>query len=253
VRLQKVLAASGFGSRRACEEMIEAGRVKVNGEPARLGQRVDSARDRVELDGIPLPNREGIVYYLVNKPVGVICTASDPQGRPVVVDLVPGSPRVYPVGRLDGATEGLIVLTNDGELAHQLAHPSFGVEKEYIAELDRPIPRAEVGRLRRGVMLDDGMTAPARVQLLRPDAIRIVVHEGRNRQVRRMCEAVGCPVRSLARTRIGPISDPSLLPGSFRPLTSGEVRRLWAATIEEPGAAGGLPGGGASPMVANAP
>lgn len=239
-RIQKILARAGLGSRRACEEMIADGRVSVNGAPARPGQRADTAKDRVAVDGIPVPVREGVVYYLLNKPLGVVCTASDPQGRPTVVDLVPGSPRVFPVGRLDVATEGLIILTNDGDLAYQLTHPSFGVAKEYVVEVDGALSREAVGRLRRGVELDDGVTAPARVSLLGPNRARIVVHEGRNRQVRRMCEAVGRPVRHLVRTRIGPVSDRALRPGQARALTTAEVRGLWEAA-SRPSARAALP------------
>jgi 23S rRNA pseudouridine2605 synthase len=234
-RLQKVLARAGVGSRRACEELIEQGRVLVNGEPAHLGRRARPETDHIAVDGIPLPVRQGVAYYLVNKPVGVVSTASDPHGRPTVVELVPSQPRVYPVGRLDASTEGLMVLTNDGELAHALMHPSFGVEKEYVAEVARPFSAEGVQRLRRGIELDDGMSAPARVKLLRPDAARIVIHEGRNRQVRRMCEAVGCPVVTLVRTRIGPVSDPQLAPGQWRELTVGEVTMLWKEAVAMPG------------------
>ena len=228
-RLQKVLARAGLGSRRKCEEMIVEGRVTVGGAPAHLGQRVDGARDRIAVDGIPVPVREGVAYYLLNKPAGVICSANDPQGRPTVLGLVPEVPRVFPVGRLDAATEGLLILTNDGELTFQLTHPSFGVAKEYVVEVDGPLSREEIGRLRRGVQLDDGVTSPAKVSLLHPNAARIVIHEGRNRQVRRMCEAVGHRVVRLVRTRIGPVSDRSLAPGEMRTLTAVEVRSLWEA------------------------
>jgi 23S rRNA pseudouridine2605 synthase len=228
-RLQKILAQAGLGSRRTCEQMVSDGRVMVNGTIAHLGQRAAAAHDRIDVDGVPLPVREGLAYYLLNKPVGVICTASDPQGRRTVLDFVPPAPRVFPVGRLDAATGGLLVLTNDGELAHQLTHPAFGVEKEYVVEVEGPLSREEVGRLRRGVQLDDGVTAPADVHVLGPNSARIVIHEGRNRQVRRMCEAVGHPVRALARTRIGPVADRSLGPGRSRPLTTLEIRDLWMA------------------------
>lgn len=238
-RLQKILAKAGLGSRRACEELISAGRVTVNGLPAHLGQRARSASDAIAVDGIPLPVREGVVYYLVNKPVGVICTASDPQGRPSVLELVPASPRVFPVGRLDVATEGLIILTNDGELAYHLAHPSFGVTKEYVVEVDGVLTRDVVGRLRRGVPLEDGTTAPAKVSQLGPHSVRIAIHEGRNRQVRRMCDAVGHPVRTLVRSRIGPVADRSLAPGQWRALSVQEVRSLWEAATAEPRAAPG--------------
>lgn len=244
-RLQKILAGAGYGSRRVCEDLIEQGRVQVNGEIARLGQRARSESDHIAVDGIPVPVREGMAYYLLNKPVGVVSTASDPQGRPTVVGLVPANPRVYPVGRLDAATEGLIVLTNDGDLAHALMHPSFGVDKEYVVEVARPFSGDGLGRLRRGVELDDGVTAPAQVKLLRPDAARIVIHEGRNRQVRRMCEAVGSPVVRLARTRIGPLADRSLEPGRWRALSVQEVTSLWKAARDQPAGKGRSPHRGA--------
>jgi 23S rRNA pseudouridine2605 synthase len=235
-RLQKVLAKSGLGSRRTCEQLIVEGRVRVNGAPARLGQRADGDHDLIEVDGIPLPVRQGLAYYLLNKPVGVVCSAADPQGRQTVLDLLPGSPRVFPVGRLDISSEGLLVVTNDGELAFQLTHPSFSVTKEYVVEVEGKFSKDAVGHLRRGVQLDDGITAPAKVSQLAPNSARISIHEGRNRQVRRMCEAVGNPVRRLVRTRIGPISDPALEPGKWRDLTVREVRDLWQA------ARGPLPG-----------
>jgi 23S rRNA pseudouridine2605 synthase len=228
-RLQKVLARVGLGSRRACEELIVQGRVTVNGEVAELGRRVDTAHDRVELDGAPLPVLPGLVHYLLNKPAGVVTTAADPEGRPTVVELVPGDPRVFPVGRLDVDTEGLLVLTNDGELAQRLTHPSFGVDKEYVAEVEGVPAAGALRRLRTGVELDDGLTAPAKVGVVAPGVLRIVIHEGRNRQVRRMCEAVGHPVRRLVRTRIGPLADRSLAPGRWRALTQAEVRALGAA------------------------
>ncbi len=225
-RLQKILARTGFGSRRVCEILIADGRVRVNGSVADLGRRVDVAHDRVEVDGVPIGVAEGLVYYLLNKPRGVVTTASDPQGRPIVVDLVPSSPRVFPVGRLDTDTEGLLLLTNDGELAHRMTHPSFGVEKEYLAEVEGTPPPAAVRRLREGVELDDGRTAPAKVALVPPNVLRIVIHEGRNRQVRRMCEAVGHPVVRLVRTRVGVLVDRTLGPGTWRPLEVAEVRAL---------------------------
>ena len=236
-RLQKVLARVGVGSRRVCEGLIVDGRVTVNGEVPVLGRRVDPAVDRVELDGVPLPVQPGLAHYLVNKPAGVVCTAEDTHGRPTVVSLVPDHPRVFPVGRLDMDSEGLIILTNDGDLTHRLTHPSFGVPKEYLVQVDGEPTSGEVSRLRKGVDLDDGPTAPARVAVVAPNLLRIVIHEGRNRQIRRMCEAVGHPVLRLVRTRIGPIADPSLGPGAFRPLSFDEVRSLASAAV-----AGG-PGG----------
>lgn len=229
-RLQKALARAGVGSRRACETLIAAGRVKVNGSVATLGQKIDTAADRVEVDGVTLSVRPELVCYLLNKPTGVVTTAADPQGRRKVTDLVPAEPRVFAVGRLDAATEGLLVLTNDGDLAHRLAHPSYGVEKEYLAEVAGVPSPGALRRLRSGVDLEDGRTAPAKVGSVAPGVLRIVVHEGRNRLVRRMCEAVGHPVRRLVRTRIGPLTDPMLRPGSWRALTVPEIRALERAT-----------------------
>ncbi len=227
----------GVGSRRVCEELIVDGRVTVNGVVPVLGRRVDPMVDRVELDGVPLPVQPGLVHYLVNKPAGVVSTAEDTHGRPTVVSLVPDEPRVFPVGRLDMDSEGLLVLTNDGDLTHRLTHPSFGVPKEYLVQVEGEPTSGEVRRLRQGVDLDDGPTAPARVAVVAPTLLRIVIHEGRNRQVRRMCEAVGHPVLRLVRTRIGPLADPSLGPGSYRPLSFDEVRSLAGAAtpVDEPG------------------
>jgi 23S rRNA pseudouridine2605 synthase len=225
-RLQKVLAQAGLGSRRACEELIAAGRVTVNGEVATLGSRADPEVDAIEVDGARIGVRQGLVHYLLNKPASVVTTASDPQGRPTVVGLVPAEPRVYPVGRLDADTEGLLVLTNDGDLAHRLTHPTFGIDKEYLADVTGTPSRGALRRLREGVDLEDGPTAPARVSLVGDHTLRITIHEGRNRQVRRMCEAVGHPVRRLVRVRIGPLADRRLPPGEWRPLTQAEVRAL---------------------------
>jgi 23S rRNA pseudouridine2605 synthase len=230
-RLQKVLARTGVGSRRVCEDLIVDGRVTVNGEVPVLGRRVDTEIDVVELDGVPVPVRPGLVHYLVNKPAGVVSTAEDTHDRPTVVGLVPGEPRVFPVGRLDMDSEGLIIVTNDGELTHRLTHPSYGVPKEYLVQVEgEPSPGA-VRQLREGVDLEDGRTAPARVAVVAPSLLRMVIHEGRNRQIRRMGEAVGHPVVRLVRTRIGPLADPSLPPGSYRPLTFDEVRGLAAAAV----------------------
>ncbi len=228
-RLQKVLARAGLASRRACEELIAEGRVTVNGAVADLGRRVDAVVDVIAVDGALVPVAPGLVHYLLNKPIGVVSTAADPHGRPTVVELVPPEPRVFPVGRLDADTEGLLVLTNDGELAHRLTHPSFGVEKEYLAHVDGDPSPSALRRLREGVELEDGPTAPARVARVEAGVLRITIHEGRNRQVRRMCEAVGHPVRRLVRTRLGPLSDRRLKPGQWRPIEPGEVRALAAA------------------------
>jgi 23S rRNA pseudouridine2605 synthase len=225
-RLQKVLARVGIASRRAAEELIARGRVTVNGDIAELGRRVDITADRVELDGTPIPIAPGLVHLLLNKPRGVLSTADDPQGRRTVVDLVPSQPRVFPVGRLDQDTEGLLILTNDGELTHRLTHPSFGVEKEYLAHVQGRPSRGALRRLREGVELDDGPTAPAEAGLVAPNLVRLVIHEGRNRQVRRMCAAIGHPVERLVRTRIGPLTGRKLKPGAFRELTVDEVLEL---------------------------
>lgn len=226
IRLQKVLSKADLGSRRVCDDLIAAERVTVNGEIAVLGRRVDPDNDAIELDGVRIGTAAGLTYYLLNKSPGVVTTASDPQGRPTVVDLLPAEPRVYPVGRLDFETEGLLILTNDGDLTHRLTHPSFGVEKEYLAHVEGKPSRGALRQLREGVELEDGITAPAQVSLLGTDMIRLVIHEGRNRQVRRMCEAVGHPVTRLARSRIGPLSDTKLKPGTWRELTTDEVRGL---------------------------
>ena len=225
-RIQKVLAAAGVASRRAVEGMVAEGRITVNGLPARLGQRVDPDHDAVEVDGVPVGLRTDLVYYLLNKPPGVVTTASDPQGRPTVVDMVPSEPRVYPVGRLDADSEGLLLLTNDGGLTHRLTHPSFGVPKEYLAHVEGRPSRGALRKLRDGVELDDGAAQAVAVSLPEPSVIRIVVHEGRNRLVRRMCEAVGHPVIRLVRTRIGPLADRKLPPGQWRALSRREVREL---------------------------
>ena len=225
-RLQKILARVGIGSRRVSEELIEDGRVSINGVTAILGARVDTDHDVVAVDGVPIGVKPGLVYYLLNKPRGVVTTADDPQGRPTVVEMVPSEPRVHSVGRLDLDTEGLLLLTNDGQLTHRLTHPSFGVDKEYIAEVDGTPSRGALRRLRDGVELDDGTTAPASASSPAPGVVKLVIHEGRNRQVRRMCEAVGHPVLRLVRTRIGPLRDAQLRPGEWRELTTDEVRSL---------------------------
>jgi 23S rRNA pseudouridine2605 synthase len=235
-RLQKVLARAGFGSRRTADDLIAAGRVTVNGEVAELGRRVDPEHDKIAVDGVSGSVRAGLVYYLLNKPAGVISTAADPEGRPTVIDLVPADPRVFTVGRLDLETEGLLVLTNDGDLAHRLTHPSLSVEKAYLVQVEGSPSPGVVRRLREGIELADGMTSPAKVALTPPNMLRLVIHEGRNRQVRRMCQAVGHPVVRLARYRIGPLADPSLAPGKWRHLEPKEVRSLEEAAAAVSGA-----------------
>lgn len=231
-RLQKVLARAGIGSRRVCEDLIAEGKVTVNDEVAVLGRRIDPDADKIAVDGVPLSVAEGLVYYLLNKPAGVVSTAADPEGRRTVVDLVPAEPRVYPVGRLDYETEGLLLLTNDGDLTHRLTHPSFGVEKEYLAEVEGTPTRGSIRTLREGVELEDGTTSPARASLQPPNLLTLTIHEGRNRQVRRMCEAIGHPVKRLVRVRIGPLTDRTLKPGDWRALTAAEVRALETAVAK---------------------
>ena len=227
-RLQKVLARAGIASRRASEEMIQAGRVTINGQIAALGDKVADS-DRIELDGIPVLRDPNLVHYLLHKPREVVSTASDTENRQTVVDLVPSGIRVYPVGRLDADSEGLIILTNDGDLTHRLTHPSFGVPKEYLVHVEGIPQRSALRSLREGIQLDDGMTAPAQVSMPDQRLLKITIHEGRNRQVRRMCAAIGHPVVRLVRVRIGPITDSSLTAGSWRELTNEEVRSLYQA------------------------
>jgi len=232
-RLQKVLASTGWGSRRVCEDLIAAGRVTVNGQVAQLGRRVDAETDLIEVDGAPVGVKPGLVYYLLNKPTGVVTTAKDTHGRKTVVDLVPNEPRVFPVGRLDADTEGLLLLTNDGDLAHRITHPSHGVAKEYLVHVKGRLTSGELRHLRDGVELEDGITAPAEASQPTPGVIRLTIHEGRNRQVRRMCDAIGHPVMRLVRTRVGPITDRSLRPGDWRELSTSERRALTEAVAEQ--------------------
>ena len=233
-RLHKMMARAGVASRRACETLIAEGRVTVNGMTAAVGDRADPA-DRVEVDGAVVTWDPALVHYLVNKPAGVLSAASDDRGRRCVTDLVPATARVFPVGRLDADSEGLIIVTNDGELTHRLTHPSWGVEKEYLVHVDGVPARGALAQLRVGVELDDGPTAPAVVSMPQPSMLRIVLHEGRNRQIRRMCDAVGHRVLRLVRTRIGPLTDPALGPGEHRPLTAEEVRELHRAARRQGG------------------
>lgn len=225
-RLQKVLAAAGVASRRHVEEMIRAGRIRVNGRTAWIGQRVLADVDTVEVDGAVVGLRSDLVHYLLNKPPGVVSTATDPQGRPTVLDGLPSEPRIYPVGRLDMDSEGLLLLTNDGDLARRIMHPSAGCEKEYLVAVDGRVSAGALRALRSGVELSDGISAPARVSSPQQGLLRIVLTEGRNRQVRRMCGAVGLTVIRLVRTRIGPLRDTRLGPGEWRELTRTELRAL---------------------------
>lgn len=224
--MQKVLAVRGFGSRRVVEDMIEDGRVFVNGERAELGRRVDVSRDEVEVDGVRVGVAPDLTYYLLNKPQGVVTTAADTHDRQIVTELVPSEPRVYPVGRLDMDTEGLLLITNDGDLTHRLTHPSYGIEKEYLVQLDGSMKRGHLRQLREGIELDDGMTSPAQASQVEPNLIKLTIHEGRNRQVRRMCAALGFTVTRLVRTRLGALADRSLSPGEWRELALEEIRKL---------------------------
>ena len=232
-RLQKVLARAGLGSRRTVEDMIRAGRIRVNGERAELGRRVALSKDIVEVDGSRIPLDTQLVYYLMNKPVGVVTTASDPEGRTTVLDLLDAPVRIWSVGRLDVDTEGVLVLTNDGELTQALTHPSGGVPKTYLAEVAGAIKGRTLQRLARGVDLEDGRTAPATVDLVERlqagSLVEITIAEGRNRQVRRMFEMVGHPVRRLARIAIGPVRVGRLKPGTVRRMSPTEVRSLFKA------------------------
>jgi len=223
--LNAFLARAGVASRRKADELIKAGRVTVNGEPGQLNTFV-AKHDRVELDGQPL-TRQPLAYVLLNKPAGVVTTASDPQGRPIVVDLVSHfETRLVPVGRLDADTTGALLLTNDGELAHRLAHPRYEVEKVYEAEVEGEPSDEALRQLERGVELDDGPTAPARAGRLAPSRIELAIHEGRKHQVKRMLAAVGHPVRRLHRSRYAGLTVKGLGPGESRELTGAEVERL---------------------------
>ena len=232
-RVQKVLAAAGVGSRRACEELIAAGRVTVDGQVAILGTKADPTRQVITVDGERVATNPLLVHLLLNKPRGYVTTASDPQGRPTVMDLVAPSPRLYPVGRLDRDTEGLLLLTNDGELANRLAHPRYAVEKTYIAQVRGTAKRRALRALLDGVTLDDGPAHARSVRELGTSGdrtlIEIVLSEGRKREVRRMLQAVGLPLERLARVRVGPLVLGDIAPGKSRPLTGAEVRALYTA------------------------
>jgi 23S rRNA pseudouridine2605 synthase len=230
-RLQKLIAATGLCSRRQAESLIEAGRVTVNGRVAGLGDQADPRQDKIMVDDRPLKQHETLCYLLMHKPVGVVTTLSDPGGRPVITDLLRNVPeRVYPVGRLDLTTSGLLLLTNDGDLANRLAHPSQEVAKTYLVRVRGALSPEVIRRLEQGVVLDDGMTAPAQVARIRSSGthawFELTIHEGRNRQVRRMCEALGLPVSRLMRIRYAFLTLDGLAPGQYRHLTAIEVSRL---------------------------
>ena len=224
MRLNAFLARAGVASRRRADELIRAGRVRVNGEPGQLNTVV-GGHDVVEVDGARV-ERQQLAYVLLNKPSGVVTTASDPQGRRTVVELVPAEPRVVPVGRLDADTTGALLLTNDGELAHRLAHPRYGVPKVYEAEVEGAPSDDAIARLREGVELEDGLTAPAEARRLAPSRVELTLHEGRKHQVKRMCEAVGHPVRRLQRVRYADLDLDGLEPVEWRELTAEEVQSL---------------------------
>ena len=228
MRLNAYLARAGVASRRAADELIKAGRVTVNGEPGQLNTFVQQA-DRVEVDGSAVsPQR--LAYVLLHKPSGVVTTARDPHSRPTVVELVPHEARVVPVGRLDADTTGALLLTNDGPLAHRLAHPRYGVEKVYEVDVAGNPSDEQLRQLREGVQLDDGPTAPARARRLGPNRLELALHEGRKHQVKRMCDAVGLPVTRLHRPRYAGLELGDLAPGDWRELTADEVEVLRAAT-----------------------
>src|SRR3982751_3873706 len=232
MRLNAYLARAGVASRRKADELIKAGRATVNGEPGQLNTFVES-RDRVELDGRRLQS-QALAYVLLHKPAGVVTTARDPGGRPTVVGLVRHASRVVPVGRLDADTTGALVLTNDGDLAHRLAHPRYEVDKVYEADVHGEPSEAALERGRSGVELEDGPTVPAQARLLAPSRVELTIHEGRNHQVKRMLEAVGHPVVRLHRRGYGPLPLAGLAPGSWRELEPGEIRSL----TERPGLGG---------------
>jgi 23S rRNA pseudouridine2605 synthase len=234
IRLQKVLAAAGFGSRRACEELISAGRVQVNGQVARLGARVDPQHDVIALDGSQVPTAEGLAYLAIHKPRGMLSTMSDERRRPCVGDLVADlSTQLHHVGRLDADSEGLLLLTNDGPLSHRLMHPSYGVTKTYLVEVEGVVPRAVTRQLRAGVELEDGPVTVDEINVVDSSPNRSVLelslHEGRNHVVRRVLEVVGHPVTRLVRVSVGPIRLGDLKAGRRRHLQQGEVQALYRA------------------------
>jgi 23S rRNA pseudouridine2605 synthase len=233
-RLQRALARAGFGSRRACEQLIVEGRVTIDGTVATLGDKVDPSTSTVLVDGLGVNLDPNVRYYVLNKPPGVVTTMHDPQGRPDIRGYVPtDGPRVFPVGRLDRDSEGLLLLTNDGDLANRLTHPRFQVEKEYLAEVEGEPTARQLARVRSGVELEDG---PARARSARivaasrgRGAVRVVMTEGRKREVRRLLDAVGLPVTRLVRLRVGPIRLAGMAPGELRALDRSEVQALAAS------------------------
>lgn len=230
IRIQKAIASAGLMSRRAAEDAMVGGRVLLNGRPVVLGDRVDPSRDVLTLDGVPIPVSAELETYLLNKPAGVISTARDPQGRQTVIDLIDSDKRLHPVGRLDADSEGLILVSNDGELTNRITHPSFGVTKRYLAEVEGAMAKSTVRQLTVGVDLDDGPARAESANLVEGgpnrSLVELVMMEGRNREVRRMLAAVGHPVTRLVRTAIGGLTDSDLKPGASRRLTAIDIQRI---------------------------
>jgi 23S rRNA pseudouridine2605 synthase len=234
-RVQRALARAGFGSRRACEQLIVDARVTINGTVVTLGDRVDPEVDAVAVDGVTVNLDPNVRYYALHKPPGVVTTMNDPQGRPDIRGfLPPDGPRVFPVGRLDRDSEGLLLLTNDGELGNRLLHPRYAIEKEYLAEVDGAPSDRQVARIRRGVELEDGLAKPKTVRVVAASgprgALRLTMTEGRKREVRRLLAEVGLPVVRLVRLRIGPVKLGDMPPGELRELTPEEIRSLAQVT-----------------------
>lgn len=237
IRVQKAIAGAGLMSRRAAEEAIREGRVAIDGERALLGDRVDVGSQQLTLDGIPIPVNPDLETHLLYKPAGVISSSSDPEGRQTVTDLVEGGGRIYPVGRLDYDSEGLILLTNDGDLANRVTHPRYGIVKRYVALVRGNPGKAEIRRLIEGIDLEDGTARAQSAHVIGRQAaetmVELTMGEGRNREVRRMFEALGYEVTRLVRTAIGPITDRSLKPGQSRRLSAAEIRELLASGVED--------------------
>lgn len=235
-KLQKVIAHAGLASRRVAEDMIRAGRVVVDGEVAHIGQTVDAAEQAISVDGVPLPTKPGLVYWLIHKPIGVISTADDELGRKSVTDLVPSEVRVYPVGRLDADSSGLLILTNDGDLTNIVTHPRYGVTKNYVVRAEGHIDDTTLRELTDSVELEDGPARAVSIDVIDRSAnttvFEMVMAEGRKREVRRMIDAIGYDVLNLFRSAIGPIRDSHLKKGEFRPLTLDEVRSIYEYSVD---------------------
>lgn len=227
VRIQKVLAQAGIGSRRHCDELVSKGKVKVNGQVAVEGQRVSDS-DIIEVDNKVIPTNSEYEYFLLNKPLGYVCSLKDKHNKKWVVDLISTNEhRIFPVGRLDKNTSGLLILTNDGYLTNQLTHPSKGVWKKYLVVVNKTMANNDLNKLKNGIQLEDGITAKAKVKQLGKDSFYLQIHEGRNRQIRRMCKALGYEVVELSRVAIGSLQDKTLELGEYRELTKEEVLRLY--------------------------